>query len=54
MTTYCPLCLAVSTASGYTPHARLCPNGVDALAWGDTHLTPADLRAQRGTESHSA
>lgn len=50
----CPVCLAHPTASGYTPHAPLCPNGVDALAWGDGHLTADDLRAQRATESRRA
>lgn len=44
----CPICHALTGASGVTYHAPLCPNGVGhALSWGTTDVTPDDARIMR-------
>lgn len=45
--THCPMCHALTGASGITYHAPLCPNGVaHVLSWGTTD--PDDTRLDSG------
>jgi len=42
---HCPVCHALASAlTGTMYHAPHCPNGLDALAWAPSDVSPEDAR----------